>query len=159
MDTDVIAVRSLLPLRCYNMTMGQESGDVMCNNFLMAAPNSKFLQHFIAQYYIDYPGNYWGYNVLTAMKMARKHHELIHVEKKFINHPNWHDNEIKMIFDEKHKFDWRKNFVVHLWNRVSHVKTNPEELKSLNSSFGELARMVYYQLNKEQSPFLLSSSA
>ena len=148
MDTDVIAVRSLFPLRCYDMTMGQESENVMCNNFLMATPHAKFLQEFINQYYIDYPGNHWGYNVLTAMKMTRKHRDLIHVEEKYINHPNWMKNEIKMIFDGKYKFDWRKNYVIHLWNRLSHVKTNPEEIKTLNSSFGEIARMVYYWQKK-----------
>ena len=41
----------------------------------MAAPNANFLQGLIviAQYYIDFPGNSWGYNVMTAMKMTKKH--------------------------------------------------------------------------------------
>ena len=51
MDSDVIAVRSLDPLRCFNMTMGMESETALCNSFQMAAPNAPFLNTWIAQYY------------------------------------------------------------------------------------------------------------
>ena len=145
MDTDVLAIRSLHSLRCYNTTMGHESANAMCNDFIMAIPNAKFLKIWISQYYINYPGNYWGYNVQTAMKMAKKYPHLIHVEEKYINHPNFWKEEIRMLFDEKYKFDWSKNYVVHLWHKISKVSADPETIKHLESSFGEIARMIYYK--------------
>ena len=86
----------------------------------------------------------WEYNVQTPLRLQRKFPHLIHVEEQSINHPNWHKNEIRMIFEEEYKFDWHQNYVVHLWNTVSKINTSPNRIKKLNSAFGEMARMVYY---------------
>ena len=43
-------------------------------------------------------------------------------------------------------FDWTKNYVVHLWNRVTGggVHETPESICTLNSAYGQMARQIYY---------------
>ena len=150
MDFDVLLVRSLRPLMCYNTTLGQEDNRGLPNNLIIAIPNSTFVDLWLKVYDTDYRKNVWSYNsVLVPFQLHIKHTDIVHVETESINHPNWHLKGLSKIFDpigQGGGFDWKKNYAVHLWNQFSanKVRETPESIRKMNSSYGQIARRIYY---------------
>ena len=150
MDTDVLFIRSLRPLMCYDITLGEESHLALPMNLLIAIPNATFVNLILKEYDANYHSESWGYNaVLTPSVLSRKHPDLIHVESESINQPTWERNSVGKIFDLIEKgggFNWTKNYVVHLWNKVTQtsVHETPANIRTLNSAYGQIARQIYY---------------
>ena len=150
MDFDVLLVRSLRPLMCYNTTLGQETNGGLANNLIIAIPNSTFVDLWLKAYDIDYRRDIWAHNsVLVPFQLHKKHADLVHVETKSINYPNWYPEGLSKIFDpirQGGEFDWKKNYAIHLWNHLSanKVRETPESIRKMNSSYGQIARLIYY---------------
>ena len=65
-----------------------------------------------------------------------------------MHRPNY--AELDQLYGEE-IIDWSKKYSVHLWNHnpktlyvAELIKSTPESIKVLNSTFGQIARFVYY---------------
>ena len=85
-----------------------------------------------------------GRNVKRFREMG-----IVHIEADHIHFPN-HSQMMFLIGPEP--YDWSKNYAVHLWHRLwrsskhwPRVKVNdPESIKTMNNTYGQIARKVYY---------------
>ena len=81
--------------------------------------------------------------------LARRFPHLAHVEKRKLNRPNF--EELDKIWGPN-RFDWRQNYALHTWYRIwkdmspyyNGIEPDPETIKTMNHTFGEIARTIYY---------------
>ena len=146
MDLDVLILKSVNPLRCYDYTLGREDPIRLTGSLVFSVPHSPFLLKIIDNY-----KNYrsiWAYNsVEYPHQLAKKNPSLIHIEEDTINKPSWHPHELNAIFDKSCSVKWHKNYAIHLWNHNTKKYLrgeNPESIKNMTSSFGQIARYIYY---------------
>ena len=143
LDTDVMVVKSFDDLRKYPCTLGLE-GDYVCGGIIIAAKDSTFLALWINYFLEDYRVDKWAYNSgEVPTKLATRYPQLVHIEKESLNRPNY--KEMDKIWGSE-KYDWRnKNYAIHTWIRLSkRPKPTPENIKKMNGTFGEIARLVVY---------------
>ena len=69
-----------------------------------------------------------------------QHPFLIHVEERTLNYPSGPDRHL--IYERL--YDWRQNYAMHLWYRLHEFDHNPNDIKSMNTTFGEIARLIFY---------------
>ena len=141
-DLDVIVLKSFDPLRKYNTTMGYETPGGLCNGIIVSAPNASFLNIW-HDTYKSFNDNQWAYHsVQLPARLAKEHHQLIHTEQDTLHRPNWIERD--WLYSEGKIWDWSKSYAVHLWYRFHNVDHNPEDVKTLNTTMGQLFRYIYY---------------
>ena len=143
LDYDVIVLRPLDPLRKFDATMGKEKLDKLIAGIIIAKQNAPFLQMWIESYRGSYRALDWDYNCArVAYELYKKRPDLLHVEKYKLTTPDALDR--KYLFDEA--IDWRGMglYVVHLMGHDDKTDYTPESVKSMNSTFGEVMRYIYY---------------
>ena len=150
LDFDVIVTSPFEELRKYPCTIGLEQDTKACGSVIVCAKTSFFLYMWINAYLDDYRIEEWAYNTgQVPFKLARRYPHLVHVDKNRLNRPNF--KELDMIWGPT-EFKWEKNYAVHTWYRLwkdtspyyHGVEPNEENIKTWNSSFGEMARTVLY---------------
>ena len=85
----------------------------------------------------------------VPFKLSKRYPHLVHVEKTRLNRPNF--AELDLIWGP-HTWDWRRNYAVHTWYRLwkdtspyyHGVEPDPENIKTWNTTFGEMARVILY---------------
>ena len=85
----------------------------------------------------------------VPFNLARRFPHLVHMDEDRINRPNF--DELELIWGAA-RFDWRRNYAVHLWYRLwkdvspyfHGVEPNDDNVKTWNSTFGEMARAILY---------------
>lgn len=149
LDFDVIAIQTFDDLRKYEFTLGLEyhgNPGRLNNGIIIAAPNARFFKIWLESYK-DFTANEWDVHSCAApYLLAPKYPSLIHVDENRLNYPG--GNLLKMIYNRI--YNWTNNYAMHLWYRV-YSQTNttilefsPDNIKTLNSTFGELARRTFY---------------
>ncbi|XP_067664553.1 uncharacterized protein [Haliotis asinina] len=145
MDLDVIVLRSLSPLQLYDITMGYETPDGLCNGVMVATPWADFLRIWYKEYK-TLDDSVWGYHsVLLPAILAQKYPNLINTEFRSMNHPNPGES-MSLLYGNK-SFDWEtSNYVVHTWIRTQEIaeKLNPKSIRTWDCVAGELFRYIYY---------------
>ncbi|XP_064651065.1 uncharacterized protein LOC135502288 [Lineus longissimus] len=145
-DLDVVVLKSFDPLLKYNTTMGYETGpnvaNGLCNGVIISRPRAKFLEIWHYEYRTFDDAQWAIHSVILPAQLARKYPSLIHTEAKSLHRPNW--MERKWLYNDGSLYDWSKNYAVHLWYRYHKVDHNPEDIKKLNTTMGELFRYIYY---------------
>ncbi|XP_077999219.1 uncharacterized protein LOC144452081 [Glandiceps talaboti] len=147
MDFDVIALTSLEPLRHYAFVVGRETNIGLNNGIIISAKNATFAQLYY-EGYKNYNEKCWNCNsVLFPNELAKKYPNLVHVENMSLVQPN-HEQTDVIFFGH---FDWWEgHYTIHTWIRLflkrAHVKITftPENIKFVDSAFGELCRYIYY---------------
>ena len=144
-DLDVIVLRPLGKLYCYNTTMGEESRDYLCNGFFMSVANTTFLKLWHDSYH-SFDSTQWGYHsVKMPGIIAKRHPGLVHVENDTIHKPSWEGPERRKLFDDGVFYNWTaRNYAVHLWYRFHNVDYDPESIKRLNKTVGQIFRYIFY---------------
>ena len=147
-DLDVIVLRPLGKLYCHNTTMGEESPDYLCNGFFMSVANATFLKLWHDSYH-SFDSTQWGYHsVKMPGIIAKRHPGLVHVEKDTIHKPNWEVPERRKLYEDGVFYNWTaRNYAVHLWYRFHNVDYNPESIKRLNKTVGQIFRYIFYGLS------------
>ena len=142
-DTDVIVLKPFTPLRRFNITMGIEyHGDPgrLNNGIIIANKNAKFLRIWYDTYR-NFTKREWDYHdSIIPYRLQFQYPRLIHVEEKTLNYPS--GKEIDLIF--KHRYDWSRNYAMHLWYRLHEFEHNQIGIRHMNTTFGEIARFIYY---------------
>ena len=144
-DLDVIILRSLDPLFCYETTMGEELPHWLCNGFIMSVANATFLRLWYDSYH-TFKASHWNmHSVVMPGRIASHHPELIHVENDSIHKPNWGAVGLRQLYDPGFSYDWRsRNYAVHLCYRKYNIDHTPQSIKHLNTTMGDIFRYIFY---------------
>ncbi|XP_064643857.1 uncharacterized protein LOC135497835 [Lineus longissimus] len=145
-DLDVLVLKPLTDLRVHDMTMGYESAgearNWLCNGIMQAKPNATFLRIWYKRYEKFNDGNWGGHSVRLPAKLAKEFPKLIHTEIDTFNRPNW--QEVNWLYKDGKIWDWSRSYTVHLWFRFYNKEHNLEDIKTINTTMGQLFRFVVY---------------
>ena len=142
-DLDVVILRPLDPLYCYETTLGEELPNWLCNGFIMAVPNATFLRLWYEQYRTFDSSNWNYHSVVVPGILANSHPELVHVEKDSIHKPNW--EQLDELYQPGYLYKWKShNYAIHLWYRKYDVEHTPDTIKQLDTTMGQIFRFIYY---------------
>ncbi|XP_070569797.1 uncharacterized protein [Ptychodera flava] len=143
LDTDVVVVNSLEPLRHYEFVIGQPAAHIFNNGMIVATKNSTFLKMFYDSYK-SYDGDCFTCNSgQRPFQLSRQNPELVHVEQSSV--VEW--NHVNLFFG-KYKW-WENRYTIQVWIRAyfetwSDEKFTADNVRELDTSYGEIARYIYY---------------
>lgn len=145
LDADVMVVKSFTSLRQYPVVMGREDSDALCNGIIIAMRGAPFLRLMLEQYHsYQGPQEIWGEkSVVNSNKLAQLYPHLVHVEETSLNRPG--PLESAQIYGGR--YDWKKNYAVHLWIRMWPQEKRPkglEDIRNSTTTFGEIARLIIF---------------
>lgn len=143
LDYDVIVLRSMDPLRMYDTTLGKEKPPKFIAGIIVARKNAPFLKLWYESYKDNYRAIDWDYNCArVTYKLYEQRKDLLHVEPYKLTTPDWQDR--KKLWDEV--IDWQGMglYVVHVMLHLNWKEYTPENIKDINSTFGEVVRLIYY---------------
>ena len=142
LDLDMIALKSWDPLLYYNTTLGAETDYDLANGVIISIKNASFLRIWKDSYH-DFRDKHWGWNsVVMAYRLAKLHPALVHVEWNTLIHPNFLNT--KWLLEKNKLWDWSDVYGMHLYYRHYKPQHNPQDIKLLNSTLGEVFRFIYY---------------
>ncbi|KAJ8319641.1 hypothetical protein KUTeg_002807 [Tegillarca granosa] len=149
-DTDILGLKSFNDLRVYNMTVGLEyhPGPVqghgygrVNNGILVAAKGADYLNVWWNTYKnMSSWTEHDRHCCIIPYTLIQQHPGLVHVEEKTLNYPS--GPEYHLLYKEL--YDYSKNYAMHLWYENWKGKYNPDNIKKLNTTFGRVARSIYY---------------
>ncbi|ESP01529.1 hypothetical protein LOTGIDRAFT_238269 [Lottia gigantea] len=142
LDLDMIVINSLDPIRNHDITMGLiENGTGMGNAIILAQRHSPFVKEWYDAY-AKYDNKQFYKNSLHVPRdMWHKNPSRIHMESDKFYRPNWF--EADLLF-KKNDYPWQNNYAVHIWTNGNPVPKGFEELKTLNTTIGQIFRYVLY---------------
>ena len=154
-DTDVIVIQSLDPLRIYPAVYGQESTMKTSPAVILAEPNSTFLDLVYNSYLQDYRPNNPDYNSgIVPYKLAVKNPDLVYIESTDLVAPGL-DKTHLLFSDNNEILQWRHFYTIHLCFHGSESKIyNPTYIKPLKNLVGRLLKHIYYGSENHVDPYL-----
>ena len=142
MDTDMVALKSWDPLLFYDTTLGAESNSAIANGVIITKRSAPFLRLWRDSYH-KFRDDLWAFNsVIMGFRLAKRYSELVHVEWNTLIHPNKYNTE--WIFKEGKLWDWSTVHGMHLYYRKYGVQHDLESIKTLNSTLGQVFRLILY---------------
>lgn len=148
LDLDVLVTKPFDDLRRYPCSIGLEGSDRVCGGIVVCSKDAPFLTLWINSYLDDYQVKTWAYNTgMVPYKLWKRYPHLVHVEERSLHRPNY--AELDKIYGND-VVNWNDNYSVHLWYRVWQksklytVEPNEENIKTMNSTFGQIARQIFY---------------
>lgn len=142
MDLDVIALRSFDPLLRHDVTMGAERPDLLGNGVILAKANASFLRLWREQYRTFDDSQWNQHSVMIPMALASRAPHLVHIEWFTILRPNWDERD--WLYEEGKLWDWADNYAVHLYAHSQQPDYDPFNIRTMNTTAGELLRYIYY---------------
>lgn len=151
-DNDVYVVNDLHRYLRFEMTVGWPQDQFIGCQILVAHRNARFLNLYYNSYH-NYQGHLWYYNAgelpTTAFLHPRPH--LVHR----VPHRFGVDTDLVRMLYQKLNPKWQQEFdAIHLLmgHRSYMVENSPDyvdtfdehNIRTYNQSFGEMARLVYY---------------
>lgn len=147
LDTDVLVLKSFRELRKYEMTMGIEyhgNPGRLNNGIIIAKKNAAFLQIWYDTY-TNFSKREWDFHdCIVPYRLQYLYPKLIHIEENTLNYPS--GKNLDLIYENV--FDWRNNYAMHLWYRLYDIDHTPIGIRNMNTTFGEMARLIYYNSTK-----------
>ena len=141
LDYDVIVLHSMDPLRKYDMTLGKERPPKLIAGIMVARKDALFLKIFYESYRNNYRALDWDYNCArVTYQLYRKRPDLLHVEFYKLTTPDWTQREKLW----KETIDWSDLYTIHVMQHLSWFEPDPESIKTIESTFGEVMRYIYY---------------
>lgn len=145
LDFDVIVVKSFQPLQCYSATLGAETDDGLCAGIIISQPHSKFIKLWYESYRTFDDASWDRHAVKVPYKLWRHHPHLLHVESRSLQHPSWQKHELPYLYGKGMYYNWEHlNYAVHLWYRFYNIDHDPDSIRNLDSTVGQLFRYIYY---------------
>ncbi|XP_041366970.1 uncharacterized protein LOC121381692 [Gigantopelta aegis] len=145
LDLDAMVVKPLDPLLNYEVVMGYEHENGLCNGVIIAVAWADFLKIWHMEYKSFHDAQWAEHSVHLPAKLAKKHRNLIHTEERSFHRPNWMQHELRQLYEVGNLYDWKKNnYIVHLWIRSQKTEHNPEDIKTWNTTVGQIFRHIYY---------------
>ena len=144
LDFDSIVLKSFDPLRKYEFVMGQERPNSLLNAILISKKNATFL-HIWKETYRNFSSTEWAvHSCQIPFQLHKQYPQHIHVDKDTLINPG--SLYRHLIFNLHTKFDWSKNYAMHLfYNHYKHKQPyNPSNIWTLDSVFGQISRYVLF---------------
>ena len=143
LDLDIMVLKPFDDLRRYQCTVGLEGGTKVCGGIIIGEKDSTFLTLWLNYFLEDYRADQWAYNSGKVPSMlALRYPHLVHIEKESLHRPAYFERE--KIWGAV-KYNWKNNYAIHTWIRLyDGPQPTPENIKRMNSTYGEIARLVYY---------------
>nr|XP_039248513.1 uncharacterized protein LOC120326317 [Styela clava] len=145
LDDTVLVVKSFDTLRNYSAVLPFQEHGLLNNGVILSERNSSFLQRWRTESYKDYREQSWAYNSCRYPWRLWVSNETsdIHVEMtSFL--PKW--DGWKSVFLMKYPYE--KNYAIHLWTHpIKRLKVEfkyPGAIKTMDTTFGEIARKALY---------------
>ena len=140
-DCDVIVINSLNPLRVNEATVGREKPKKLIMGVMFARRNARFLRLWYDSYKHSYRPDLWDYNSgIVPFHLYTLRPSLLHIEPYRLTTPDW--TERHLLWDTV--IPWHHLYVIHVMTHKTDASFTPENIKRLNSTFGEVMRLVYY---------------
>jgi hypothetical protein len=162
LDRDVLVFKSLDPFRKFEMTLDYEfvwNSKTLGNQIQIAHKRARFLRLYL-QTYKKYDGSQWYWNAgwFPTERIINKYPHLVHSMNREFG-LSWHEmcptlylnniNNWAEKFFTVHTF-MRNNNIRHItdWcfpgRKPSILEFNEENVKTLNNTFGQMARHILY---------------
>ena len=138
----MIVLKSFDSLLLYDTSMGAESPELLANGIIVSKANSTFLKLWHQSYRTFDDSNWNMHSVILPMKLARERPDLVHIEWFNLFRPNWSERD--WLYEEGKLWDWSENLAVHLYYREHGVEYDPNTIRGLNTTAGEIFRYIYY---------------
>jgi len=112
---------------------------------MVARKNSTFLRLLYESYRANYRAWDWDYNCArVAYQLYLQRPDLLHVEPYKFTTPDWKDRH--KLWDQV--IDWKDLYVIHVMGHDTNDSSSPESIRTINSTFGEVMRFIYYGSSK-----------
>ncbi|OWF41655.1 uncharacterized protein LOC110462107 [Mizuhopecten yessoensis] len=147
LENDVIVLKPFTPLRKYAFTMGLEyhSNPGRLNNGIIVAKKNATFLNIWRETYRNFTEREWDeHSSIIPYHLQYQFPHLIHVEERSLNYPSGPDR--RLIYQDI--YDWGDNYAIHLWYDLHALTHSPNDIKSMNTTFGQIARYVYYNTTK-----------
>lgn len=144
LDTDMLILKSLDPLRVHNLVLGRPVSISLSNGIMLARKGALFLRLWLENYR-NYDRSDWGGNsVRFSNSLQKLFPHLVHVELNNMLRPNY--LELEYLYGINNKFfDWSKSYSMHIYGENRYrVPETPEQLKGFNSTLGQVMRYIYF---------------
>ena len=148
LDTDMLILKSLDPLRVHALTLGVSGPKEISNAIIIAQKNALFLRLW-KENYKNYKPAIWGHNSVTfGRKLFLLFPHLVHVEKEHLLQPTW--KEVHLLYSLRGEFyNWSQSYSVHVSGEGKYrVPRTVEQLKGYNNTLGEVMRYIYFGSRK-----------
>ncbi|XP_041366955.1 uncharacterized protein LOC121381677 [Gigantopelta aegis] len=140
LDLDAMVVKPLDPLLNYEVVMGYEHENGLCNGAIIAVAWADFLKIRHLEYKSFQDKQWAEHSVHLPAVLARKHKNLIHTEERSFYRPNWEDNDLRQLYEVGQIYDLKtNNYVVHLWIRKHGIEHNSEDIQTWNTTVGHIS--------------------
>lgn len=149
LDNDVLVIRSFDKLRRYEFSVGWPHKQFLGNQILVASAHARFLELYYRTYrYFNDSAWYYNAGELPTKEILYRNPSLVHREQLKLG---VHTSLLYFTFMKT--INWRRFYCIHLFYRQFHeymddpmFDYNPDNIKNLNTTFGEMARWIYYGL-------------
>ncbi|XP_046555638.1 uncharacterized protein LOC124264900 [Haliotis rubra] len=150
-DLDVMILKPLDPLLKFDVAMGYETSRGLCNGIIIGTAWAEFFKIWHKEYK-SFQDDQWNFHsVRTPGRLAKLYPNLVHTEATSLHRPNW--KELDKLYGVGKLYDWKKNnYACHLWIRMHKTEHNPTDIKTWNTTVGEMFRWVCYGDWKLQLP-------
>jgi len=144
-DTDILIIQNMDPLRRYHAVFGQEAAMKLSPAIILAEPNSTFLQLVLDNYHTDYHPLDPDYNIgLVPYRLAQANPKIVFLEVHDLVAPGFSKTHL-LFSDNQALLDWHRFYAIHLRFRGSEGKVyNPDYIKPLKSIIGRILKYIYY---------------
>uniref|UniRef100_A0A1I8IHM1 Nucleotid_trans domain-containing protein n=1 Tax=Macrostomum lignano TaxID=282301 RepID=A0A1I8IHM1_9PLAT len=149
LDTDVLTLRSLQPLRRFDCVIGRESSIGLTIGAFMTKPGDIFLMLWYMLYQTFDDRQWAQHSVLLPQQIWQRYPHLCRVENQSFARPGWTERELSMLYGDLTnntkipRWNWSNNHLLHLW-RFSRPAINETSVRRLNSMFGQVVRYILY---------------
>ena len=142
-DLDVVVVKPFTDLFQYETTLGREGGEGIGNGIIISHCSSIFLWLWYISYQHFNDSKWNEQSIEFTHKLDKMYPGLVHVEEKSLQYPR--SPYLKFIYGEGMFHEWKtKNYAIHLYYRQYNKEHNPEDIKHLNTTMGQIFRYTYY---------------
>ena len=143
-NSDAMIVRNMDPIRKYNCSMGMEIVGLN-NGVILSAPQSPFLKLYYDSYK-HFDDAQWNWNsCIEPYRLAGEHPDLIHIEPSSLSRPQWTDWwDMHRAWKNGALVDWSHSYAINWIYSYHGDEHDPEQIKTMNTTFGEVARHIYY---------------
>lgn len=144
LDTDQVLLKSVDKFRNNDATIGLDYGTAAANSLIIAKKNAMFIKLWYESYrtFTRTDGNKHSQD--SPYRLAEKHRSLVNMAGYQFSFPNVH--QLSSLYSKNLPFGDRFGMHLHykLHNRFYKKKLTIDSVKSLNTTFGAVARHILY---------------
>lgn len=144
-DYDQIALRSFDPLLNHSLVLGKESSTRVGNAVIAAEPSAMFLKIWMNTYHTYNSSKWADHSTLVPFKLSQLLSHLVFIVPTFFK-PNY--DQVSQIYIKN--INWENFYAIHLYGKMRLKHDTIESIRYQDSTYGSVARYIYYGDKKLQ---------